>query len=64
MGASYILFSCCISLMVYGLPHVKNGQLRSALSVVSALMAAFVGRGIFGAYQAKSGMSMRSFFTE
>jgi hypothetical protein len=62
MGSSYILFSSCISVMVYALPHVKSAQLRSGLSVAAAVLAALVGRGIFAAYLSKTGMSMRSFF--
>jgi len=62
MGSSYIVFSSCISIMVYALPHVKNHQLRSGLSFLAALMAAFVGKLIFAAYTTKTGMSMRSFF--
>lgn len=64
MGSSYILFSSLISLMVYGLPHVKNGQLRSGLSITCAVLVGLVGRAIFSAYTQKSGMSMRSFFME
>lgn len=63
MGASYIMFSCCISIMVYGLPHVKSAKLRGALSAVAALLAAGVGARIFAAYYGKTGMHMRSFFT-
>lgn len=62
MGGSYIAFSSCISLMVYGLPHVKDARARSALSFVAAAMAVVIGRGIFMAYQFKTGMGMRSFF--
>jgi hypothetical protein len=62
MGGSYILFSCCISAMVYGLPHVRDAKLRGGLSVAAAAGAAVVGRAIFAAYLAKTGMAMRSFF--
>lgn len=62
MGGSYILFSGCISLMVYALPHVKDVRARSGLSFVAAAAAAVIGRGIFAAYYGKTGMGMRSFF--
>jgi hypothetical protein len=62
MGSSYILFSGLISLMVYGLPHVRDNKVRSALSVVAAGAAGLVGKAIFAAYVFKTGMTMRSFF--
>lgn len=64
MGSSYVVFSSCISVMVYALPHVKNAKLRGGLSVAAALMALAVGRGIFSAYTTKTHMSMRQFFWE
>lgn len=62
MGSSYIVFSACISLMVYALPHIKDARLRGGLSVLATVVAGLVGRGIFAAYTMKSGMRMRSFF--
>jgi hypothetical protein len=62
MGSSYVFFSSLISLMVYGLPHVKRADLRAGLSGLAAVLAALVGRAIFAAYAAKTGMAMRSFF--
>lgn len=44
MGSSYILFSGCISLMVYALPHVRDAKLRSGLSVAAAVLGAAVER--------------------
>lgn len=62
MGSSYVLFSACISVMVYGLPHVKDARLRGGLSAAAAAAAALLGLWVFAAYNAKTGMSMRSFF--
>ncbi|KAI8462644.1 MAG: hypothetical protein J3K34DRAFT_527603 [Monoraphidium minutum] len=64
MGSSYIFFSSTISLMVYALPHIKDGRIRSGVSVGAALLAAAVGRGIFSAYVSKTGISMRQFFRD
>lgn len=62
MGSSYLFFSGCMSLMVYGLPHVRNPKHRSIASAAALLLGAVVGKGIFGAYASKTGMAMRSFF--
>ena len=62
MGGSYLAFSGLISLMVYGLPHVKDARLRNSLSAACAAAAALLCAWIFAMYRLKTGMSMRSFF--